>query len=356
MIKCNGKDVIPRLNGKELSRVMYNGKQIYPVNNVIEIQKVNTVAGDICAFDGTNKRFFRFVDSGATDNIKNYTPIGIVFIPYSHNLYGTNEIAIASIKNISLTKPDEGDYDNLINAVYGQYRNNIQELRNCLYFPCVGMNENVGNTNGTLIGYSEDSCWIPIELYDIEADGDMRILCPHNTKCAYNFGNSPSNEHNAGPAVYLENGNRNPALYQTSSPSSIYNPFADFNGKNNTNILLQYATAQPNWKTDNEILNNKNSGYSPYACCCWRFSTEGTKQGDWYIPAAGEVAYFITKRRIINDVVYKLSNLFNIDYNCQLESSSTEGGTNGHISIDDFGYARSINKGSHVGNYAACRI
>lgn len=30
MIKCNGKDVIPRLNGKELSRVMYNGAQIYP--------------------------------------------------------------------------------------------------------------------------------------------------------------------------------------------------------------------------------------------------------------------------------------------------------------------------------------
>lgn len=31
MIKYNGKDIIPRLNGKELSRVMYNGKQIYPV-------------------------------------------------------------------------------------------------------------------------------------------------------------------------------------------------------------------------------------------------------------------------------------------------------------------------------------
>lgn len=77
MIKCNGKDIIPRLNGKELSRVMYNGKQIYPTNNnnVIEIQKVDAVAGDICAFDGTNKRFFRFVDSGATDNIKNYTPL-----------------------------------------------------------------------------------------------------------------------------------------------------------------------------------------------------------------------------------------------------------------------------------------
>lgn len=44
MIKFNGKDIIPRIDGKEISRVMYNGKQIYPVNNVIEIQKTNAVA------------------------------------------------------------------------------------------------------------------------------------------------------------------------------------------------------------------------------------------------------------------------------------------------------------------------
>ena len=56
MIKYNGKDIIPRIDGKEISRVMYNGKQIYPAtnnNNVIEIQKANVIAGDICAFDGT---------------------------------------------------------------------------------------------------------------------------------------------------------------------------------------------------------------------------------------------------------------------------------------------------------------
>lgn len=30
MIKFNGKDIVPRFNGKDVSRVMYNGKQIYP--------------------------------------------------------------------------------------------------------------------------------------------------------------------------------------------------------------------------------------------------------------------------------------------------------------------------------------
>jgi hypothetical protein len=41
MIKCNGKDVIPRLNGKELSRVMYNGKQIYPTYKYEDIEFIN---------------------------------------------------------------------------------------------------------------------------------------------------------------------------------------------------------------------------------------------------------------------------------------------------------------------------
>lgn len=72
-IKFNGKDITPRFNGKDISRVMYNGKQIYPSNNnnnVIEVQLADTIAGDVCTWDGNSKRFFRFVDEGATDDIK----------------------------------------------------------------------------------------------------------------------------------------------------------------------------------------------------------------------------------------------------------------------------------------------
>lgn len=36
MIKFNGKDVIPRFNGQNVSRVMFNGKQIYPSNKGID--------------------------------------------------------------------------------------------------------------------------------------------------------------------------------------------------------------------------------------------------------------------------------------------------------------------------------
>lgn len=35
-IKFNGKDIVPRFNGQNVSRVMFNGKQIYPSNKGID--------------------------------------------------------------------------------------------------------------------------------------------------------------------------------------------------------------------------------------------------------------------------------------------------------------------------------
>lgn len=53
MIKYNGKDIIPRIDGKEISRVMYNGKQIYPTESDI-VEPANSNCGDICVADITN--------------------------------------------------------------------------------------------------------------------------------------------------------------------------------------------------------------------------------------------------------------------------------------------------------------
>ena len=60
----------------------------------------------------------------------------------------------------------------------------------------------------------------------------------------------------AAPSPYLTNGSRNPAYYQTISPSSTANRLADFNGKQNTQVICNLATAQPDWKTANTIENN----------------------------------------------------------------------------------------------------
>jgi len=62
----------------------------------------------------------------------------------------------------------------------------------------------------------------------------------------------------------------------------------DMNGKANTEIVLQYATAQTDWRTASAITANNAAGYYPVFECAWRYHTSGTVQGDWYIPATGQ--------------------------------------------------------------------
>ena len=63
----------------------------------------------------------------------------------------------------------------------------------------------------------------------------------------------------------------------------------DMNGKANTEIVLNYATAQTDWKTASAITFTNASGYYPAFECAWRYHTSGTSQGDWYVPAVGQL-------------------------------------------------------------------
>ena len=65
----------------------------------------------------------------------------------------------------------------------------------------------------------------------------------------------------------------------------------DMNGKANTEAVLNYATAQTDWRTASAITWDNAAGYYPIFECAWRYHTSGTVQGDWYIPAAGQLYY-----------------------------------------------------------------
>lgn len=323
MIKYNGKDIIPRIDGKEISRVMYNGKQIYPVNNVIEIQLADVVAGDICAFDGTNKRFFRFVDSGAKDDIKKYIPIGIVVIPASHDVYGTGECGVMSLKEMSCDTPSTGSISKK-NMCWGPNDTDISTLPNLNKVPD-------GNTsNGIPTGIASDG-YLPSDLFNY-----TDIQCVHDTDVYY-F-SSPY-----VPSPYLTDGSRNPGYYQTTSPSSSRNALADFDGKGNTQkIIAQRGTKDYNsWKP----TYNVGTDY-PAASCCDMFYTEGTKQGDWYLPACGELGYIMPPFNKINNAIDKIRTAYDSSIGIELGLS-----TNWYSSTEASNYrARSISE-----DYGACQ-
>ena len=73
----------------------------------------------------------------------------------------------------------------------------------------------------------------------------------------------------------------------------------DMNGKANTEAVLNYATAQTDWRTASAITWANESGYYPIFECAWRYHTSGTVQGDWFVPACGQLYYLQSNSEIL---------------------------------------------------------
>jgi hypothetical protein len=52
----------------------------------------------------------------------------------------------------------------------------------------------------------------------------------------------------------------------------------------------------------------------PSACCCWRYHTLGTEQGDWYLPAIGELGYAVNKINFVNSSIEYINEKFGTNY------------------------------------------
>ena len=70
-------------------------------------------------------------------------------------------------------------------------------------------------------------------------------------------------------------------------------------GKWNTKRCVFKATNQD--KTSDKVENKSDAGYCAPACCCDRYSTPGTKPGDWYLPSIGELYQLYENKTAINE-------------------------------------------------------
>lgn len=65
------------------------------------------------------------------------------------------------------------------------------------------------------------------------------------------------------------------------------NSKTEFVGKEATQQLLEDCVDEK-WKFSEDLTNLNNTDYYYAACSCWRFHTNGTNQGDWYLPGQCE--------------------------------------------------------------------
>ena len=172
-----------------------------------------------------------------------------------------------------------------------------------------------GNTSNGIPTGKTSNGWLPSDKLNGTHNAHQ---CAHDTDAYYsNFAASPI------PSPYLTDGSRNPGYYQISSPSSTSNALADFDGIGNSQVLWDLATSQSDWKTASSITNYPDSGYYPAACCCWRYHTEGTSQGDWYLPACGELGYIMPPFNKINDAIGKMRTAYGSSVGVKLLTSGS---------------------------------
>lgn len=277
----------------------------YDVQKSIDPSKA--VAADYCLYDKqADKLIIVQNDKLNADDfpLTDYTPVGVVVIPGSHDVYGDGSCGVMSLVEMNCNTPDTGStrHDGMY---WGQQDTDISTLTNFEYVPYVGIISSPGDSVGTITGQTfYSSVYMPSDIF-------TGAQCPHDTNSYYYTSSSSGN---AAPSPYLTDGSRNPSYYQTSSPSSAYNCLSDFNGITNTTILIDLATTQSDWRTASTINNRSANGFSPAACCCWRFHTDGTKQGDWYLPAMGELCYIMSRLKTINEAISKITTTYGSSY------------------------------------------
>ena len=259
------------------------------------------IAGDIlCAKEDGSKKVFKAEDY-ADINGSGWTPIGVVVIPPSHDVYGTGEGAAVALYVISNSRPDTGnttkDYSNGHQVkIFNSKDGDISDIPNYNRAPN-------GSATTQSFTSSGSSVHLPTDT-DNNPNNITRKQCKTDPITYYETTSS-----SAGPSPYLIDGSRNPDYYKTIS--GYTNFLSDFSGKEHTLVMQSLHTYQTNWRTASNIKVGNYAGNFADACCCWRYHTVGTNQGDWYIPAAGELGYEIVREQTISNVLLNLGAYYN---------------------------------------------
>lgn len=151
------------------------------------------------------------------------------------------------------------------------------------------------------------------------------------------------------PDPYLSDMSRNPDYYNTKL--STYNCMSDFGGRTNSNGVLS-ARGKKDYITWKPVYN-AGADY-PAVSACDMYSVDGVTQGQWYLPAAGEWGYVMSKWDIIRDSISTLNAAYGNIYK-QLEDNSSYWTSTEH-NTQNIRYVHTDNGMGHVAKTSTNKV
>ena len=255
----------------------------------------NNIIADICFYDKENKEKIIVSSEDFSAEyfpLSQYTPIGIVAIPSEHTDEGRPRIV--SLADMNRDTPDSGSVTSHQYIYWGGRGYEVTDLPTKDQFPYLSSLTEDGSVN-----YRTGACYLPSDAFSGETDNPLNSLEGFDDNYSYKM-----------CSPYKEDSSKEERYFDTSNTGNV---LSDFDGKTNTNLILAEDNRNSTeWQTASSI--NNSDGYNQYvhpsAQCCWRYHTDGTKQGDWYLPSAGELGYAVARQGSINIAINTLNTQY----------------------------------------------
>ena len=257
------------------------------------IRSSDTKPCDFCLYNKESDKLLLVANSEFSKSLypsSKYSPVGVVVVPGTHDVYGTGECAIIN----------QCDFYMMTN-----FGTKIEVSKT--YTGVLSISNHSSNPGQPLKLYTESINTVEVSL---PSDGRTTTsVNPLSQSLSDKDTYYTSTGTTCAPSPYNNDDTRNSVYYQTTSPSSEENVLSDFNGKENTHYRLSARGDRDysSWTPNTEDFNDFH-----IFSFCDMYQTEGTKQGDWYLPSVGEFGYLEVKRKKINTALSKLYKAYGV--------------------------------------------
>lgn len=309
----------------------YTYPESYPETNDYSIGSVVFYSDD-----SDNAGFYSVSADDYTSTYASYTgltAIGVVAVPSS--ITNDNTVRIVALKYGSCSTPDDGS--ETYEKMYWGYNcsSDDNQVAGGASYSYYYKDENGSSVSTNRYGY------LPRYGYTDWTNGEI--------VSDWTYSDSYTNLTYWIVAPYDAEGNTNSNYFasidETTSGTDVFGDVFyitvgtnDFTGQTRTAKILKYIDYESNttapytesdydYKTAETLTNSSSySDIYPAASCCWRYSTTGTEQGDWYLPASGEIAFLSLYYSSINDGIEAAGGA-EMDNSSDIYWSSTEQAT-----------------------------